>query len=205
MTDEPGEAQPADEARQAELTEQAERPEERREAGPATEPRSLEHPIQLLLLRHADAGDPAAWTGDDALRPLSGKGRRQARSVGRWLAKRRRQPDVVVTSPKVRAAKTAMLAATAWGGEPLLDDRLGGGFGVEELGLLLADRALDARRVMLVGHDPDFSHLASELVGAAIVVPKGAVARIDLTRPVGAGSGVLRWLVPAEALDDARA
>jgi phosphohistidine phosphatase SixA len=28
-------------------------------------------PLQLYLLRHADAGDPMAWPGDDAERPLS--------------------------------------------------------------------------------------------------------------------------------------
>ena len=162
----------------------------------------LDHPIQLLLLRHADAGDPAEWHDDDALRPLSGKGRRQARWVGRWLSKRRRTPDVVVTSPKVRAAQTAALATEGWGGQPLVDERLAGGFAISELAALLADRAPEARRVMLVGHDPDFSELASDLVGGSIAMPKGATARIDLAGPIAPGTGVLRWLVPAEAVTE---
>ena len=33
----------------------------------------------LHLLRHADAGDPNAWQGPDAIRPLSAKGRRQSK------------------------------------------------------------------------------------------------------------------------------
>ena len=33
-------------------------------------------PLHLYLLRHADAGDPMAWSGDDADRPLSPKGKR---------------------------------------------------------------------------------------------------------------------------------
>ena len=34
--------------------------------------------LELHLLRHADAGDPMTWSGDDADRPLSPKGERQA-------------------------------------------------------------------------------------------------------------------------------
>jgi phosphohistidine phosphatase SixA len=30
----------------------------------------------LFLMRHAHAGDPERWTGDDGLRPLTDKGRR---------------------------------------------------------------------------------------------------------------------------------
>jgi phosphohistidine phosphatase SixA len=61
----------------------------------------------------------------------------------------------------------------------------------------------DARRVVLVGHDPDFSSIASTLTGAAIELRKGAIARIDLadTAP-SAGSGALRWLIPPGVVPD---
>ena len=42
--------------------------------------------IALHLLRHAHAGDPAKWESDDADRPLSEKGRRQAKDLGGLLA-----------------------------------------------------------------------------------------------------------------------
>ena len=41
----------------------------------------------LYLVRHAKAGDRAAWKGDDRLRPLSKEGRRQADSLARRLAR----------------------------------------------------------------------------------------------------------------------
>ena len=63
--------------------------------------------IELYLLRHADAGDPMAWQGPDAARPLSGKGERQADRLGRFLAGIGFTPDAIITSPKVRAAQTA--------------------------------------------------------------------------------------------------
>ena len=65
--------------------------------------------LQLYLLRHADAGDPMAWPGDDAERPLSAKGKRQARRLGSLLADIGWKPDVILTSPKIRAAQTARL------------------------------------------------------------------------------------------------
>jgi phosphohistidine phosphatase len=156
--------------------------------------------VQLYLLRHADAGDPAAWSRPDAERPLSGKGRRQAGWVGRWLRRQGRLPEVVITSPKVRAAETAALATEEWKQQPVIDDRLASGFGIEELLAVLAERAPDASRVMLVGHDPDFSDLASVLIGAAVALKKGALARIDFAGSPEAGAGALRWLVPAEAV-----
>lgn len=156
--------------------------------------------LQLYLLRHADAGDPAAWSRPDAERPLSAKGRRQATWVGRWLKRQGRLPDVVVTSPKARAAETANLATQGWKRKAIVDERLAAGFGLEGLGALLAEHAPKGGRVLLVGHDPDLSDLASLLLGAAVALKKGALVRIDLAGPPGVGTGTLRFLVPPEAL-----
>lgn len=41
---------------------------------------------RLLLVRHADAGDRTAWQGDDAARPLTERGMRQARALVGLLA-----------------------------------------------------------------------------------------------------------------------
>ena len=61
----------------------------------------------------------------------------------------------------------------------------------------------DARRVVLVGHDPDFSSIASTLTGAAIELRKGAIARIDLADAAPPrASGALRWLIPPGVVPD---
>jgi phosphohistidine phosphatase len=186
-----------DDAPQAVEPEPAAAPEPAAEPEPASDATPA---LQLYLLRHADAGDPAAWRGNDAERPLSKKGRRQAVWVGRWLQGQRKLPGVVVTSPKVRAAQTAGLATEGSSVTPIVDERLAAGFGLEDVAGIVRDHAPEARRVMLVGHDPDFSELASELVGGKIELKKGAVARIDLAGAVQPGAGTLRWLVPPEAL-----
>jgi phosphohistidine phosphatase len=157
--------------------------------------------FQEGLLRHADAGDPMAWTGDDAERPLSKKGRRQSRDLSKLLKDLKLRPDAVITSPKIRAAQTAKLVAKPLRVKAMTDERLAGGFGPSELRDLAADLDPGIRRVILVGHDPDFSEALSWLVGAALSLPKGALARIDLPDgDIVPGGGDLRWLLPPDAI-----
>ena len=57
---------------------------------------------------------------------------------------------------------------------------------------------------MLVGHDPDFSELLSELCGATgLVMKKGALATLEIELPLRPGGATLRWLLPPELLTEA--
>jgi phosphohistidine phosphatase len=157
--------------------------------------------ISLHLLRHAHAGDPERWRGPDAARPLSEKGRLQAERLGMFLAESGFDPDVIASSPLVRAVETARLVATALEHPVVIRDELG-----EPLDLEALDRLLEAigspSRAVLVGHDPDFSMRASELTGTPeLQVRKGSLVRIDTGLPLRSGGGVLRWLVPPDLLD----
>jgi phosphohistidine phosphatase len=105
----------------------------------------------------------------------------------------------VLTSPLVRARETAEIVADILGVTARVDPRLG-----ELLDLASLDEMLDdaggPRRPLIVGHDPDFSELVSELVGAPIAMRKGALARVDVERPLAPATGDLRWLVPPDLL-----
>ena len=160
--------------------------------------------IALHLLRHADAGDPEAWTRPDDERPLSAKGRHQAERLGRFLSGGGFRTDALVTSPKVRAAQTAELVAAEILVPIHVDERLGGGLDMAELEAILRDAGNPSRPV-LVGHDPDFSWLATWLTGADVTLKKGAMARIDMDGQPVAGGGRLRWLLPPDLLDPGRA
>jgi len=154
----------------------------------------------LHLLRHADAGDPDAWDGPDAPRPLSEKGRDQAERLGAYLAGIAFRTDAIITSPKIRAAETAEIVAEHLGVVVTEDDGLAGSLDLEALEAVLA-RAEDPDRPVLVGHDPDFSDLLAELCdGASVPMRKGAFARIECDRPLRPGGGTLRWLIPPDAL-----
>ena len=154
----------------------------------------------LHLLRHAHAGDPAAWEGDDAARPLSDKGRGQSERLGRFLASQGFQPDIVISSPKVRALQTADIVGRLLDVSIAVDDRLGGPLDLPTVEAIL-DAHGDPVTPVLVGHDPDFSELLAIFAGAAgIPMRKGAFARIEIDRPLGAGAGDLRWLLSPDLL-----
>lgn len=157
--------------------------------------------MELYLLRHAHAGDPAKWHGDDAERPLSAKGRRQSERLGALLASIRFRPDAIVSSPKVRALETARVVGKAIHVAPTVDDRLASGFDLRRLVTLLEEGSTWSR-VILVGHDPDFSDLLGELVGAPdLAMRKGCLARVDFETRPAPGEGALRWLIPPDVLD----
>lgn len=155
----------------------------------------------LYLLRHAHAGNAATWTGDEAARPLSARGKDQAHRLGKLLAARGVVPDTIVSSPKVRARQTANIVADALGVGVANDDRLAEMFDLDALAGLMA--GVGGTSLMVVGHDPDLSDLLATLLGAAeLPMRKGACARVDLAMPLGPGCGILRWLVPPELLPD---
>jgi phosphohistidine phosphatase len=157
--------------------------------------------IALYLLRHAHAGDPAKWRGDDAERPLTEKGIGQAERVAHLLKGADEAPDLLITSPKVRAAETAQIVARALKVGVVVDRRLAGPLDTDILTeILLA--AGPAIRPCIVGHDPDFSEVLGEMTGIAYVpMRKGALARVDFEgSALLPGRGTLRFLVPPEIL-----
>ncbi|HVA88148.1 MAG TPA: histidine phosphatase family protein [Candidatus Saccharimonadales bacterium] len=157
----------------------------------------------LYLLRHAHAGDPARWEGPDDRRPLSGRGRRQAEAIAEHLAGLSPGIEVIVSSPKLRAVQTAEFVARALGLPINVDDRLAAGLSIGAAEQVLASVG-DPDAAVLVGHDPDFSELVADLVGApSIPMRKGALARLDTARPVHPGSAILRWLLPPDAIEKA--
>jgi len=124
----------------------------------------------LWLLRHGDAADGSP----DAERPLTEKGKDQARAAGRALKKLGVQPAACLTSPKLRAADTARIACEPLGIEPQLEPKLAGGpFDAEALAAGLGDD------VLLVGHDPDFSMTVHSLTGAQVRMKKGGLAAVE--------------------------
>jgi phosphohistidine phosphatase len=158
-------------------------------------------PLRLFFIRHADAGDSTTWKRDDAKRPLSKQGRRQSKRLGDRLAALKVSFDTMLTSPKVRAAQTAKIVGKSVGVKPKVDARLGGGFDGAGLQQLIDGLPAAAGAVAVVGHDPDFSAVVSWLTGAPISLPKGALARVDLAdRSAGADLGLLRWLLPPDAI-----
>jgi phosphohistidine phosphatase len=130
---------------------------------------------QLWFLRHGEAEPHGARP--DAERRLTPRGEEQSRAAGRALAALELSFQLVVTSPRVRALDTARLACEVLGGEPVVDDALSSGFDVRQA-LELAAAAGEYRRVLFVGHNPDFAQVIGDLTGATIELKKGGIAAV---------------------------
>lgn len=124
----------------------------------------------IYLLRH---GEAERGNGDDAARRLTPKGERQSEAAGRALAVLGVEIDACLTSPKVRAADTARLACEALPLTPETEPELAEG-GFDALAL-----AAGRGKVMLVGHEPDFSNEVARLTGAKAKLRKGGLAIVD--------------------------
>ncbi len=136
---------------------------------------------QLWLLRHGEA-EPHGSKPDDE-RELTDRGRDQSRAARRALAALELTFQLAFTSPKVRAADTATLACAELGVEPVVHAPLRSGFDRGEA-LALVHGAGPDQRVLVVGHEPDFSQVVHDLTGARVDLKKGGVAgvRMDGTR-----------------------
>jgi phosphohistidine phosphatase len=138
----------------------------------------------LWLLRHGEA-EPHD-SGDDDARRLTERGRDQSRAAGRALAALGVEFQYVFTSPKTRALGTAQLACESLNVQPVEHPPLRSGFDrADALELIAA--AGDHQRVLVVGHDPDFSQVVHDLTGGRIDLKKGGIAGLRLT----GGSGEL--------------
>lgn len=83
--------------------------------------------MSVVLLRHASAGDRAAWTGDDRRRPLDKKGWKQATRLVDEL--RELGVTRVLSSPYDRCVQTVQPLAEELGVGIETDDRLAEGAG----------------------------------------------------------------------------
>lgn len=133
---------------------------------------------ELLLLRHGKA--LRREDAEDRARPLADGGKRAVQRVGAWLARQALLPDHVVASDAERAMTSAAKCVKAMNGDAsdIVCDKRIYAAGRAELLAVLSDQPVDARRVLLVGHNPGLKKLANFLLSAGERVsrlPKGSL------------------------------
>ncbi|MBI5622454.1 MAG: phosphohistidine phosphatase SixA [Elusimicrobia bacterium] len=163
--------------------------------------------MQVIIIRHAAAGDRAEWSKKgkpDEIRPLTPKGRDKWRKAAKGLAGTLDKVDVIVSSPLARAIETAdilhkrfpsakleKLEALRPGGEPgAVFTRLG---------------ELDSHAsAVLVGHEPDLSALLARMLtgepDSFADLRKGAAALVEFEAAPKPGRGLLKWLLQPSQL-----
>jgi phosphohistidine phosphatase len=160
---------------------------------------AMKKPTLVCFLRHADAEDSAM---DDFSRRLTPKGLEQAERAGTFCARAGLVPDAVLTSPVTRALQTAGIVAAKLGGPPVHTEAWLA-CGMEPGALFKGIAPLDARTLLLVGHEPDFSTTIAALTGMAdadrIHVRKASLTGVDVFS-LSRGGGTLEFLVPARLM-----
>lgn len=142
---------------------------------------------ELLLLRHGKSD----WETqcDDFNRPLKDRGKRGAQRIGVWLAQHELEPDYIISSPAERALVSAEKCCKAMGlgSQGIHSEPRVYAADTDMLLAVLADCPEQAKRVMLVGHNPALEELLSWLSDEVIqrpedgkLLPTATLARLKL-------------------------
>lgn len=163
--------------------------------------------MKLYLVRHGIAEDPvdASLNGrSDARRTLTPEGRERTNAVAKKFCEKVSGLDLILHSPYVRARETAEIF-----GKYFPDALLEATDGITpsdspESGIELAARyAPKISQLMIVGHEPYLSYLASLLLSGGLKYPvpfkKAAIACFDWN---GAGGSALLFLLPPKFMVD---
>lgn len=154
--------------------------------------------MNVYIVRHGDARAIGGEITTDSERPLSPRGEDDIRLMGQVLARTEAATPLMVSSPLLRARSTATLLGALYASPPVpqLWDELAPG--VRFASVVSRLQAAGASSVVLVGHQPDMTHLIAFLIADAateIVMPPGAMASLVLPHGAGAGAARLQWLL----------
>ncbi|MCB1060386.1 MAG: phosphohistidine phosphatase SixA [Calditrichaeota bacterium] len=161
--------------------------------------------MYIYLVRHAIAVEHGTPGYKDSDRPLTEEGIERMQKAARGLAHFIDPPDLIVSSPYLRAKQTAEILAVA------LQSR----DGITEWPMLtpasaptgvfanLNENSSTTNSVMLVGHEPHISRLTALLLGTksdAIRFKKGAVCALECPAHLVPGCAELQWFLTPKQL-----
>lgn len=159
------------------------------------------------MLRHAKSDWHTDYGGEDCRRPLARRGRRAARTMGRFLAVADQVPERALVSPAARAQETLELAIRAGGWDCEVQTCEGLYGQVQDVLDVIHHFGGDAQRLLIVGHEPTWSATASNLAnGADFRLPTASLLRIDFAVDqwsIVRANGCIQWLVTPRLLQGA--
>jgi phosphohistidine phosphatase len=141
-----------------------------------------EYMKKLYLVRHAKS----SWKHpdlDDFERPLSKRGKRDGPIMGRFLRDKDILLDILISSPAVRAKKTAKIIAKnlAYSKNKIKFDHDIYEASTKDLLIIFSNINDKHNTVMLVGHNPSMTYLANMLASCRIDnIPTCGIVCIEL-------------------------
>jgi len=163
--------------------------------------------MNLFILRHAIALERGVeFEGADADRPLSAKGKKKMAKIARGMRALELSFDLIVSSPFARTRETAELAAHELGLEGVLEysTHLESGGDPAKLIADLSGRVPSPENILLVGHEPQLSHIVSVLLcgegTVEIALKKGSLCKLEIATLQFARCAALQWLLTPNQL-----
>lgn len=161
---------------------------------------------QLFLVRHAIAfeRDTKRWP-DDAARPLTEEGIRRARRAAAGAKRVLERPELVLTSPLVRARDTAAVFTQAAGWPKAEEcEVLAPGKSQEAVLETLRRKGAKAECIAVVGHQPALGQLLALCLAGirtqAFEIKKGAIVCLRFEGSLRPGQAMLTALLPSRVL-----
>jgi phosphohistidine phosphatase len=155
----------------------------------------------LYVVRHAEAVD-GSDTLRDEWRYLTDNGRAAAKKMSSSIAKYGPKTRLTITSPLTRAVQTAEIAAEKACRKNVVvaSELLLPGADIGKLALHIKC-CRDAKRIMVVGHEPQLGSLVANLLGngnEAVSLKKGACVTLKINPDTDDKASFLWYLVPGK-------
>jgi len=158
--------------------------------------------MKLYLVRHAAAVDRAAGMSDEE-RYLTPEGRDFFRKTARTMLEKGIDPDLIITSPLLRAVQTADILAErlSYRGPLVVRNELQPGFAMPAL-LKLLNEFRTVNELVLVGHEPDLGSITAALLALpfGLSFRKGTAAKLKIDTVALPASATFKWLAAGEKL-----
>lgn len=156
--------------------------------------------MRIYIIRHGKAEEHTD-TGIDADRVLRKRGHKQAQWLARSLSEMPHPPQLVLSSPYMRARETAEPIWEALSQPAQYDDRLGADRSLSDAMDVVVD-ANGADAIALVGHNPTCARLVSVICNGLTTMPQGhrtgemALVEVQGDELVGNGTLIDRYRMP---------
>lgn len=151
----------------------------------------------IYLLRHAKSGHEE-YIANDIERHLSARGYKDAEEQAVIFKKKYKQPELILSSPAIRAFTTALIFSKHLGYrlEKIQTNASIYEASLQQLLYVISELDDQYQSAMLVGHNPGFTDLTNALCGYVIDdLPTAWVVAIQLNvahwKEVGVGNGKL--------------
>ena len=163
--------------------------------------------MEIYILRHGIAverGTPGYKKDGD--RPLTGEGERKMWQIANAMLEMDLKFDLILSSPYIRAKRTAEIVAETLGQEVTFTDALLPDANMAALIAEINDEK--PQRVLLVGHEPDLSSLVSVLIcgngNAAIELKEGGLCKVTTETLAPGRCATFNWLLTPKQLREQR-